>query len=182
VIWFSLDAESVGLRGEVFAIGWSVVKDDGEEIDKGLVWSRPTDFMGSPGTLAWVTQNVMITLPEAAEVEHLFQARNIAWNSWSIWQAKGARMVVDCGYPVETTLLDKWLDDVPERIGDMPYPLFDVSTLLYAVNMDPTGTFDRIEGEHPPHNPLHDARHSARIWCGGLSKLRAVGYGSGLRS
>jgi hypothetical protein len=46
---------------------------------------------------------------------------------------------------------------------DGPYPLYDISTLLLSRNEDPVGIFSRDETELPKHNPLCDARQSARI-------------------
>jgi hypothetical protein len=86
-------------------------------------------------------------------------------------------MVVDCCTPVEAGLLRQWAGEHPQEGHLLPYPVFDLSTLLLATRSNPTGIYPRITGETPVHNPLCDARQSGRLWVGALKQLAVVGQG-----
>jgi hypothetical protein len=47
--------------------------------------------------------------------------------------------------------------------------LLDLASLLVAAGQNPVATFDREADEKPEHNPLADARQTARILCKLLS-------------
>jgi hypothetical protein len=52
---------------------------------------------------------------------------------------------------------------------ESPYPVLDVATALAVRGLNPLGTYVRLEAEKPAHNPLCDARQSARIYTGLLA-------------
>jgi hypothetical protein len=58
--------------------------------------------------------------------------------------------------------------------GDGPYPLVDVASVRLAAGLDPLGAYDRTAGELPVHNPLADARQSARLLLEALKSCRQV--------
>jgi hypothetical protein len=106
----------------------------------------------------------------------------------------GIVAIADCPYPVETSFLAdcvSWqqtcygratvsvtLDQsslkleptwstpssAAEPKWSAPYPLLDVATMLLAVGKDPLENYDRLPTELPKHNPVCDARQSARIF------------------
>lgn len=81
----------------------------------------------------------------------------------------GALCVVDCGWPVETTLLSACVDDNHGRRMRGPYPVHEVASLLLAAGMDPDGTRSAMVSMHFPsmpieinaHDPVFDAKVSA---------------------
>jgi len=58
-----------------------------------------------------------------------------------------------------------------------PYPLIDVASLRMAAGLDPLGTEERIEllGELPEHDPLADARQSARLLVDAIGRIQERG-------
>lgn len=89
----------------------------------------------------------------------------------------GIIFVADCPFPVETSFLQmlhnistfsNQLNPLREE-GTSPYPfidsypLIDVASFLLSYGFDPTGDYGRYLNEKPRHNPLADARQSARV-------------------
>jgi hypothetical protein len=72
-------------------------------------------------------------------------------------------MVADCAYPVETSFIDDCLADDASREAQAPYPLLDVASVRLAVGLNPAATEKRLPNELPPHDPVADARQSARL-------------------
>ena len=72
-------------------------------------------------------------------------------------------MAADCCWPVEANFLAQCIADNKQRTGDGPYPLLDVSSFLVATGSDPLKQYPRLPNELPAHNPLADARQSARL-------------------
>ena len=82
---------------------------------------------------------------------------------------KGAVLVADHPFPVET----RFLDGLTRHGVAMPYPLIDVASVRLAAGFDPIGTEPRLRNEEPAHNPLADARQSARLLLEALAACRA---------
>ena len=84
-----------------------------------------------------------------------------------MYEAKleGAIILSDCGWPVEANFLSACVADYPEvRAWLGPYPLVDVSAVVQRAGFDPAEATERYPSELPVHNPVCDARLSARIW------------------
>lgn len=167
-LYMVFDVESVGLHGEGFAVGWVVIRD-GKEIASACYACNPDNaksFIGAADNgaadRAWVAENVK----ELAYNERgPAQVRNEFWEAWEYAKKRGAQLVSDCAWPVEANFLSACIADNPkERAWDGPYPLLDVSSILLAAGKDPVGTFERKQDELPAHNPLCDARQSARVF------------------
>lgn len=162
------DVESVGLHGEGFSVGWVVVDGDGRELDFGLAVTSPKAARGSDDDRAWVKENVP-PLEPASEVPS--EVRGIFWRAWTNWKKRGAVLVADCAWPVEARFLAACVDDAPEeRTWQGPYPLHDLASVLLATKADPLAHYDRLPEEMPAHNPLNDARQSARLLIAALRK------------
>jgi hypothetical protein len=158
-----MDVESVGLYGDGFAVGWVVVDDQtGRTLDSGrLATSSWQAHAHHDDDRRWVARNVP---PLATNCETLVDVRTGFWQAWTRWRAEGALLWADCGYPVETAFLEMCVENFPgRRQATAPYPLHEIATLRMAVGLDPTGTEERLEGELPIHDPLADARQSARL-------------------
>ena len=161
-IFFCLDIESIGLHGEGFAVGYTVVDSLGCEIEATLFACPPDAAQGAQSDRAWVMQNV----PTLIETHATPRAVRAAfWQRWLHWSALDARMVADCGWPVEARFLAACVDDHGAAAHwQGPYPLFDVSSLAAARALDPRAAVERKTNEQPAHNPLADARMCARLW------------------
>jgi hypothetical protein len=75
-----------------------------------------------------------------------------------------------CAWPVEARFLAACVDDNPmthEWSG--PYPLHDLASVLMAAGRDPLAKNERLPGELPEHDPLADARQSARLLLAALA-------------
>lgn len=169
-LFMVFDVESIGLHGEGFAYGFTVIDGDGAELDSGL-YSCPTNsaYGYSDDDRKWVSQ---FCKPETFPTTNLSPhgIRNRFMHDWTHWKNKGATLWADCAWPVEAGFL---IQCVKDRLNDNqhsgPYPLFDISTLLFAKGFDPLANYGRLPSELPAHNPLNDARQSARILLAALN-------------
>lgn len=161
-IFMVFDVESVGLHGEGFAVGFVVVNGYGEEIQHGLIACNPDVADGDGEGRDWVARNVP-SFRATHSVAWPHEVRNVFWDEWLQWKERGALMVADCAWPVETGFLAECVDDNPDRTWKGPYPLHDLASIVLAQGGDPLKTNDRLPNELPAHNPLNDARQSARL-------------------
>jgi hypothetical protein len=156
------DVESVGLHGEGFQFGWVVVDRTGRAFDEGYAACPQEYARGDDEGRAWILANV----PQPAQPRCMNPraVRDRFWEDWQRWKADGAMLFADCCWPVEARFLAACVDDDPAtRAWQGPYPLHDVASFRAAVGFDPLGTFDRLPDELPAHDPLADARQSARL-------------------
>lgn len=174
-IYMVFDVESVGLHGEGFAVGWVVVDDLGIERSHGLISCDPIVACGitdksEQAAREWLSKNIP---PLRVTHESLREMRTDFWKQWLMWRGKGAVLVADCAWPVEARFLGLCVsDDADAREWEGPYPLHDLASILLAAGFDPLAKFVRKEDEFPEHNPLNDARQSARILISKLNLLK----------
>lgn len=176
--YLSFDVESVGLFGPPFAVGYVVVTEKGEEVGNGLLgWdyhnnldelveSSASRWSTALGDQLWVEENVIPALPKGwancKTQGDLYQSFYMAWQSYKA-SLPDLLLVTDCPFPVEANFLLEMLKHVNRRtLFDSPYPLIDVASILLAAGQNPLATTKRRDGELPAHNPLNDARQSAR--------------------
>lgn len=166
----SFDAETIGLLGDVFAIGWSVY-DNGVEIDNGLISCSPNHAKGSDEDRMWVENNC----PEF-KVTHIssFSLMTTFWNKFTEWKKQDYHFLADFAWPVEANLFLKIVNlDPKNRKWNGPFPLLDLATLKVALGYDPHRSLD-IGGIMPDHNPLHDSQHAAKEWIYLCNKAQMV--------
>jgi hypothetical protein len=178
--FFVFDCESVGLQGQTFAVAGGIYDINGTAIggSEFIFACDPHPGMAVKGReiedTKWVEVNV--TTREGAvlcntpdEVRHRF---------WGLWKmAKigfpGILMFVECGWPVEARFLISCIEqDSISRNWEGPYPMHEIATLMLAAGMDPMATYDRLPEELPAHEPLADARLSARLLALAIAKLQ----------
>lgn len=169
---FALDVESLGLYGAGFAVGVTVRDEANRELDSLYAACPLTTALResrdvTPRDVIYLEQNVLPHLPPCT-TKSLRGVRDAFFAFYSKWKASkdyDVIYVADCGAPVEARFLaDVARDDIPARAFFMPFPLHEVGTLLFLCGKDPRANYPRIAGEEQTHNPLHDARHSARLW------------------
>lgn len=170
--WFSLDCESVGLHGQTFAVGVSVVDDEGNELDHLHAHCDHRHAFGQPEDRKWVDENCPDVHPHTAHNSQEVLEQFAAF--WNKWKAQGAVMVGDCAWPVEARMLARCVDAGLIEDFSGPYPLHEVATLLLAAGMDPMATYGRHHFHEPAHQPLNDARHSARLWIAARKRLASA--------
>ena len=166
------DVESVGLHGEGFAVGFVVVDEYGKELDAGRFACSP-DTATSPGgreAREWVRKNV----PEFKDTgcRTPLGVRRSFWDKYEEWKKQGVVLVGEVCWPVEARFLLQCIEDQHAYRGwNGPYPLIDLASILLADGQDPIQLFDRRPNELPVHDPLADARQSARILIETLRNL-----------
>lgn len=166
-LFFVFDCESVGLHGETFAVGYVVVDRDGDERDKGLYvadW-RLAGQNATAESILWIKENIPVM-----EVTHrdLDIIREQFWFRWLYWKERGAVMAADVPWPVEARYLLTCVGASNPFAG--PYPLIDIASVVLATGGNPLEALPRNPNELPAHNPLNDARQSARILIEHLKK------------
>jgi hypothetical protein len=169
-LWMVFDCESIGLHGETFAVGYVVVRSEGEELESAC-WSCHVDYAEGPSEgYIWVGENVPdLDCTHDGPVD----LRSAFWAVWLAWKDRGAVLCADCSWPVEARFLAACVDDDSSaRQWEGPYPLYDLASLRLAAGKDPLATEDRLPHELPVHNPLADALQSARLLVETLSVLR----------
>jgi hypothetical protein len=167
-LFFIIDVESVGLHGDAFAVGGGVFMPNGSALWEFRYACPINECEGVESDRQWVKDN-------CPPIEATYQIpRSLRDAFWAVWQkakSEGATMAADCLWPVEGRFVAKCIDDDPEsRRWEGPYPFMEISSVLMASGMDPLGQYDRSESE-PKHDPLGDARQSARMLANALSKL-----------
>lgn len=164
------DCESLGLYGDVFAVGWVVVDDaTGLTVEEGreAAPSR-TAYAHAEADRRWVREHVPELPFTAATLPAL---RDAFWGVWERYRGRGVLLWADGGYPVEAGFLTQCVETAPSKRARLgPYPLHELATLRLAVGLDPTGTEPRLASELPAHDPLADARQSARLLLEALGR------------
>lgn len=170
------DVESIGLHGEGFAVGWVVVDDAGRELSSGRAACLPEAARGADEDRAWVRVHCP-TLPVCCSTPA--EVRAAFWRAWGRESESGSVLVADCAWPVEARFLTACVDAAPEtRRWQGPYPLHEVATMRLAAGLDPLATVARLPSEEPKHDPLADARQSARLFIEALWIVRPGGGGT----
>ena len=170
--FFVFDVESIGLHGEGFAVAGGLYSSTGEAIREFAYHCSPSEADGLPDDREWVAKNVTLH-SSSIEQANPFLVRERFWNDWvHAKTAFKAAMFVECGWPVEAAFLEACIKDHPEtRNWDGPYPMHEIASVLLAAGMDPMATYERQPSEMPAHEPLADARQSARLLATALQKI-----------
>lgn len=172
---FSFDVESIGLYGDVFAVGIVILSDDNTEVESLFLRADDKLAAGLGTNRQWVKENVIPTL-EPINCSSLRDLRDSFWNYYISCKTRYPNIVfvADCGSPCESGFLKMCvLDDLENRQWSAPFPLHEVGTALYLCGKDPTASYDRKPNELPIHNPVNDARMSGRVWLECQSHLQS---------
>jgi hypothetical protein len=173
-LFMVFDVESIGLHGEGFAVGYVVIDGSGAELAHGYRCCHPDQARGDEEGRKWVAANVPLPGPEKM-LPVPGAVRTFFWMQWRHWKSKGAMLVADCAWPVEARFLAACIDGQPELRGwEGPYPLVDVASVRLAAGLDPLATVERLPSEMPAHDPLADARQSARLLIEALKMTRFI--------
>ena len=174
--------ESVGLAGDGFAVGW-VAFDGARQIDEGLAATPANMVPGSALGREWINANIpeRVRNPHPTDPIYRLSAQSVRQTFWDKWQSFGGRAIElwgDTIWPVEARFLIQTIDDsrtnesyivdggywtgaVVRREMDGPYPLLDICT-LFRICVARNTLFGKDAPPIEPHNPLEDARASAR--------------------
>lgn len=178
---FSFDIESVGLRGPGFCVGYAVW-DNGVEEASGLLGTEVGYVTGlnrwRPSGVAtekpcftdedqrWISRNVVPHLPVLGRTD-LVEVRAQFWDLWTMYRRRGAVMLVNTPFPVESNFLAACVADDPSRLViGTPLPIIDLKSLILASGKlgETEEWWPVLPNEKPEHNPVCDARRAARIF------------------
>lgn len=169
---FSIDAETIGLYGEPFAIGYTVTNLEGKELENGYLACPPLKAKGNHLNREWVQINVIPHLP----VETTYDSPTALCEAiYQVWmrikgEYKEVLAIADCLYPVEASLFSKMmLINEQERQWTGPYPLHEVATALLIAGIN-RNDYPPLPEELPEHHPVHDARYSSRLFLIAMNK------------
>jgi len=170
--FFVFDVESIGLHGEAFAVGGGVYLENGAAQSEFRYACPINEAAGSDWDRKWVRENCPL-------IEATYNCpRNVRDGFWAQWKEAKRRhpeiqMAADCAWPVEARFLAACVDDAPEeRRWEGPYPLQEIASFLTAAGIDPMANHARTASEEPKHDPLADARQSARLLSEALFSLK----------
>lgn len=166
-IQFVFDVESNGLHGEAFAVAYVVYKD-GTLVAENSFSCPPSYAAGLRDDITWVSKNVPELPQTHTSVGGVLDA---FWDAWIAWKDQGAQMFAECAWPVEARFLIECIKrQGAESNWNGPYPLHEIASFMAAAGMDPMASYPYEEGE-TKHDPLSDARQSARLLRMALEKL-----------
>jgi hypothetical protein len=155
------DVESIGLHGQAFAVGGVIADTVSFEIKGDFLFSCPPDNVRGMGLdRDWVRRNVPDLHPQLDTAEDV---RRAFCATWLPSKLRGARLAADCPWPVEARFLAECIDQGDLTQDEGPYPLVDINSLLVYKLDNPVLYSHRLPNELPAHNPLNDARQSARF-------------------
>lgn len=168
--FFIFDVESVGLHGEAFVVAGGIYINAVAQSE--FRFCCPIDAVeGDSDDREWVRKNVPnmdTTHPYPEGVREAF---------WAEWEKakkgyRGITMAGECIWPVEAGFVAACIrQEIADRKWSGPYPFHEIASIMLAAGMDPIATYEREESEKPVHDPLADARQSARLLATALRRL-----------
>lgn len=165
--FFIFDVESIGLYGEGFAVAGGVYLDGAPQWEFCFCCPRGK-AEGLQADRDWVNQNVPMLILNENDPRGL---RMSFWSAWETAKAEGAQMAAECLWPVEARFLRDCIIDDAQRLATAPYPCHEIASVMLSAGMNPMATYDRTPSELPRHNPLADARQSARLLFEALARM-----------
>lgn len=175
--FFIFDVESVGLHGEGFAVAGGIWTGEGKSIREfAFHCNHESANAGIANDREWIVENVTIH-PQSKKCEGRSVLLEMFWLQWENAKVAypGIIMAVECGWPVEANFLEaSIMRDKPSRNWSGPYPLHEIATFMLCAGMDPMATYERQPNELPAHEPLADARLSARLLFQAIGKIQAA--------
>lgn len=156
-----VDAETDGLYGQVLSIGAIVIDDKGNECEQFYMKQK---IELSEIKDEWVKENVYFILGDGPECETEDALLEEFWKFYI--EHSECNVIADVPYPVECSLFHKCvLKDEENRKWLAPFPLMDLSSMLFAKGIDPQADRKVLLNESiQQHNALEDVRMSIAIY------------------
>ena len=160
-----LDAETDGLYGDFLSAALAATDEAGNILEKAYYGLSPRLLEGVK--TPWVRENVLPVMGVYTPVDSREELLEAVWSFWMKYRETGY-LIGDVVYPVEVRLLQACVEVSPEeRMFLAPFPLLDISSMLYAVGQDPDADRYALLGEPVSgmqHNPLQDVETTIRLW------------------
>ena len=168
--FFIFDVESIGLHGEAFAVAGGIYIDGSPRSE--FRFCCPREYAnGEASDREWIDSNVppmKITHQTPAAIREAF------WGEWENAKSKHPEIVMagECIWPVEAGFVAACVrQEMSSRKWSGPYPFHEIASVMLSAGMDPMATYERNEFEIPSHEPLADARLSARLLAEAIRSL-----------
>ena len=159
-----VDAETDGLYGKFISIAMVVADHAGNELEHIYVGlSNPEKHIKEK----WVLENVLPILGKYEEYDDEHSLLEAAWSFWRA-NAQNSYVIADVMHPVESRLFTMCVEqEVEGRIFQGPFPMLDLSSMLYTVGINPLEAREKLAkplDKGMQHNALYDARMAMAIW------------------
>ena len=166
-----IDAETDGLYGPFLTVAIIVVDENGAEIERGY-YGIERDKMQIQDS--WTKEHVLPLLGAYEACESVEVLLERFWEFWMRYE-RNCLVVADVPYPVECRLFEACVrKNASERMFHCPFPLLDLSSMLYAKGMDPLIEREKLLGDtegRMEHNALDDVIASVKIWRNHIRKV-----------
>lgn len=160
-----VDAETDGLYGGFLTVGLIAVSNRGIELERAYYGIQKEHIQVQD---VWVQEHVLPVLGDYESCRNEDELLNKTWEFWMKY-ADHAYAVADVPFPVESRLFEKCVrKNIQGRKFKAPFPLLDISSMLYVKGYDPLmeRRLAAEENESPDsqHNALYDVQLSVQIW------------------
>lgn len=162
-----VDSETDGLYGRFLSIAAIVTDESGNEQDLFYGTIR------NPGSLIsseWVKENVQPYLHDPVRSDdELYETEDELIEAFYLFFRRfhGCDVIADVPHPVESRLFLKIVERDPyNRMSVAPFPLMDLSSMLYAKGINPHIDRNSLVDckDLRKHNALDDVRMGIRVW------------------
>lgn len=162
-----VDAETDGLFGTFLSVASIMLDDVGDEVDEfyGVLREPETAI-----SLEWVRVNVFPYLkdPVRSDSDYYETEDDLIEAFWGFYMRhRGADVISDVPHPVESRLFARAVGhDLKAREFMSPYPLLDLSSMLYINGYDPIIARGELVdvSDLRIHNAFDDVRMTIRVW------------------
>lgn len=159
---FFVDAETNGLYGSFLTV--AIIRTDCfcNELDRHYFGIKTENMVV---TDPWTRENVVPILGEYTPCEDEYDLLERVWALWAACR-EHSYAVAYVAYPVEARLFSECVrHDETRRRFNGPFPLIDLSTILFARGMDPLNLPDDDPApETKQHNALYDVEQMIKIY------------------
>ncbi len=162
-----VDAETDGLYGTFLSVAAIFLDDKGEQSDTFYGTIRnPKKYVSSE----WVKENVLPYLSDAvrSEADYYDTEKQLVEKFFAFYREhEDCDVIADVPHPVESRLFTLAVSyDLKDREFKAPYPLMDLSSMLYAKGYSPlTERRSLVDcSDLRIHNSLDDVRMTVRVW------------------
>ena len=161
---FFIDVETDGLYGDFISAAVLVASPEGRELERHYYGIAREVLQVTDG---WTREHVLPILGDYSPCQSQQELLEAVWQLW-LRHRDTAYAIGNVVFPVEARFFAACVAiDPAERAFLAPYPLLDLSSILYALGLDPLS--DPLpEPEAMTHNALYDIAHDFAV----LRKVR----------
>ncbi len=160
-----VDAECDGLYGPFLSVAMLAVDENGVEQER--LYCGVSDRLLQEVKSEWVKEHV---LPHMGDYIVCDSEQELLDHVWCFWVSylPDCRACADVAYPVEQRLFARCVEEDREiRAQFAPFPLLDLSSMLYAKGIDPLKSRYELLGlpqSELQHNAMEDVEIAVQVW------------------